>query len=69
VRTRGHTIFGSSTITVGKIKEMAKKGYFPEDEARAPGVKTVPEPENNRTVVYEDFFCRWLVHASASGPG
>jgi hypothetical protein len=30
---------------------------------------SAPEPENNRTVVYEDFFCRWLVHASASGPG
>jgi hypothetical protein len=28
--------FGSSTITVGKIKDMEEKGYFLEDEARAP---------------------------------
>jgi molybdenum-dependent DNA-binding transcriptional regulator ModE len=31
--------FGSSTITVGKIKEMEKKGYFAKDEAQAPGLK------------------------------
>jgi hypothetical protein len=27
--------FGSSTITVGKIKEMVEKGYFPEGGAHA----------------------------------
>jgi hypothetical protein len=34
--------FGSSTITVGKIKEMEEKGYFLEGEARTPGAETVP---------------------------
>jgi hypothetical protein len=40
---------------------MVQKGYFLEGEARAAGAKTVPEPNT--------FFCRWLVHAFASGPG
>jgi hypothetical protein len=58
--------FGSSTIIVGKIKEMVERGYFVEGEAHAPGAKTVSEPENDEGVVYEDFFCCWLTHASAS---
>jgi hypothetical protein len=48
--------FGSSTITVGKIKEMVEKGYFLEGEARVPGAETVPEPNSNEVMVYEDFF-------------
>jgi hypothetical protein len=48
--------FGSSTITIGKIKEMEEKGYFTEDEAHAPEAKTVPEPNNYEAVVYKDFF-------------
>jgi hypothetical protein len=36
--------FGSSTITVGKFKEMEESGYFLDGEGRAPGVETVPEP-------------------------
>jgi hypothetical protein len=48
------------TIIVGKIKEMEEKGYFLEDEARAPGVKTLPKPNNNKVVVYEDFFIAGL---------
>jgi hypothetical protein len=47
--------FGSSTITVGKINEMEEKGYFLEDEAHTPGAKTMPEPNGNEVVVYEDF--------------
>jgi hypothetical protein len=48
--------FGSSTITVGKISEMVEKGYFLESKAHAPGDETVPEPDNDEAVVYEDFF-------------
>jgi hypothetical protein len=48
--------FGSSTITVGKIKEMEKKGYFVKDEARAPGAKTMLEPHDDEAMVHEDFF-------------
>jgi hypothetical protein len=48
--------FESSTITVGKIKEMAKNGYFSEDEVCTLGAETVPEPKNDEVVVYKDFF-------------
>jgi hypothetical protein len=35
---RVHTYyFGASTITLGQIHEMAKKGYFVEGEARVAG--------------------------------
>jgi hypothetical protein len=36
--------FGSSTITVGNIKEIEEKGYFAEDVTCVPGPETVPEP-------------------------
>jgi hypothetical protein len=32
--------FGASTITLDHIKEMTKKGYFTEGEARAPREET-----------------------------
>jgi hypothetical protein len=48
--------FGSSTITVRKIKEMEERRYFPEGEGHALGTKTVPKPNDNEAVVYEDFF-------------
>jgi hypothetical protein len=60
--------FRSSTNAVGKIKELEEKGYFPEDETRAPGTETMPEPNSDEVMAFEDFFC-WLAHASASGPG
>jgi hypothetical protein len=34
--------FRSSTIMVGKIKEMEEKSYFLEGEARTPGAETMP---------------------------
>jgi hypothetical protein len=52
--------FQSLTITVGKIKEMEEKGYFPEDEAHAPGAKIVLEPNDDEAVVYKDFFVTGL---------
>jgi hypothetical protein len=52
--------FGSSTITICKIKEMVEKGYFMEGEAHAPGTEMVPEPDSNEAVVYEDFFVAGL---------
>jgi hypothetical protein len=52
--------FESLTITVGKIKEMEEKCYFLEDEARTPGAETVPEPNGDEAVVYEDFFITGL---------
>jgi hypothetical protein len=52
--------FGPSTVTVGNIKEIAEKGYFPEDRACTPGAKIVLKPDNNEAVVYEDFFVAGL---------
>jgi hypothetical protein len=51
--------FGLSTITVGKIKEMVEKN-FTEGEGRVPGAETVPEPDSDEAVVYEDFFVAGL---------
>jgi hypothetical protein len=52
--------FVSSTITVGKIKEMVEKGYFMEGEARTPGAKMMMEPDRDEAVVYEGFFVAGL---------
>jgi hypothetical protein len=52
--------FGSSTITVGKIKEMVEKGYFLKGRAHTPGIEIVPEPDDDEAIVYEDFFVAGL---------
>jgi hypothetical protein len=52
--------FGPSTITIDKIKEMVEKGYFPDGGAHELVVETMPEPDNNKVVVYEDFFVAGL---------
>jgi hypothetical protein len=52
--------FRSSTITVGKIKEMKEKGYFSEDEAHTPRAETMPESNGDEAVVYKDFFIAGL---------
>jgi hypothetical protein len=52
--------FGLSIITVGKIKKMIEKGYFLEGRARAPGTETMPEPDDDEVVVYDDFFVTGL---------
>jgi hypothetical protein len=48
--------FGASTITLSRIREMAKKGYFAEGEARAAGEETTPESQEDESIVFEDFF-------------
>jgi hypothetical protein len=48
--------FGASTLTLGKIKEMVKKGYFAEGKARAPTAEAVSEPDPDKAIVYENFF-------------
>jgi hypothetical protein len=52
--------FGSSTITVKNIKEMDERGYFPEGVGRAPGIETVPEPNDDEAVVYDLPACACL---------
>jgi hypothetical protein len=34
---------------------MVEKGYFVEVEAHVPDAETVPEPNNDEAIVYEDF--------------
>jgi hypothetical protein len=51
---------GLSTITQDKIKEMIEKGYFAEGEARELGAETILEPDDDKAVVYEDFFITGL---------
>jgi hypothetical protein len=41
--------FGSSTITVGNIKEIEEKGYFAEDVTCVPVAKTLPEPNEMKS--------------------
>jgi hypothetical protein len=45
-----------STITIGKIKEMVEKDYFPKGGAHVPGAKIMLEPNSDEAMVYEDFF-------------
>jgi hypothetical protein len=52
--------FGPTTITRGKIKEMVEKGYFTEGEAREPVAEAIPEPDDGKVVIYEDFFVAGL---------
>jgi hypothetical protein len=48
-------VFRASTTTLGRIKEMVKKGTFADGEAHAPGAESVLEPNYDEAVVYEDF--------------
>jgi hypothetical protein len=52
--------FGASTITLGHIKEMVVKGYFVDGEARVLLADAVPELDDDKAVVYEDFFVAGL---------
>jgi hypothetical protein len=57
--------FSTSTITLGRIREMVEKGYFGEGEARSTGEETTLEPQEDEAVVYEDIFVagiRMLLH-------
>jgi hypothetical protein len=58
--------FGASTITLGHVNKMVEKGYFADGKARALGVETVPELDDDEAVMFEDFFCSRVAHASAS---
>jgi hypothetical protein len=52
--------FGSSTATVGKMKDMMENRYFIEGKACAPRAKTVLESYNDEAIVYEEFFVAGL---------
>jgi hypothetical protein len=48
--------FGPSTVTVSCIMEMIDYGYFADGAARVPGEETVPEPNGDEAVMFEEFF-------------
>jgi hypothetical protein len=48
--------FRTSTITIGRMKEMVEKGYFVDGEARTPRAEAVPEPDSDEAGMYEGFF-------------
>jgi hypothetical protein len=52
--------FGACTITLGYIKEMSEKGYFVNGEARAPWEEIMLEPDEDKAIMYEDFFITGL---------
>jgi hypothetical protein len=52
--------FKASTITLGCIKEMTDKGYLVYGKARAPQAETVPEPNDDEAIVFEEFFIAGL---------
>jgi hypothetical protein len=43
-----------------EVVEMEEKDCFPEDGARLPGTETVPKPDDDEVMVYEDFFVAGL---------
>jgi hypothetical protein len=52
--------FGASSVTVGRIRQLESMGYFAEGLAREPGEETVPEPNTDEVVVFEEFFATGL---------
>jgi hypothetical protein len=53
-------VFGSSTITFGRIQKMASLGYFTEDATREPREEVIPESAEDESVVFEEFFVAGL---------
>jgi hypothetical protein len=39
---------------------MAEKGYFVDGKAQASGVETVPEPNDDESIMFEEFFVAGL---------
>jgi hypothetical protein len=48
--------FGPLTIIVCRIWEMIDQEYFIEGGARASGEETIPEPDSDKDVIFEEFF-------------
>jgi hypothetical protein len=53
-------VFRTSTVTISRIYGMSSLHYFAEGDARAPGEEVVPEPADNKVVVFEEFFIAGL---------
>jgi hypothetical protein len=53
-------VFGSSTVTVGRIRQLASLGSFANGAARESGEEIVPELTEDDAVVFEEFFIAGL---------
>jgi hypothetical protein len=52
--------FGPSTVTVSCIRAMIDNDYFDEGMGHDPGKETIPEPQSDKAVVFEEFFTAGL---------
>jgi hypothetical protein len=52
--------FGPSTMIVSHIPEMTDRGYFSKCSAHTLGEEIILEPENDKAVVFEEFFTAGL---------
>jgi hypothetical protein len=48
--------FGPSTAIIARIRKMIDQRYFSEGGAHAPVEDTIPKPESDEVVVFEEFF-------------
>ena len=62
--------FGPSRVALKKLDEFVKMGWFPRDLARLSEGEVVPDPRDNKVVVYKEFFIaglRFLPHPLVVG--
>jgi hypothetical protein len=52
--------FGPLTMIVSRIHEMTENNYFVKGMGHEPGEGTVPEPNGDEAVVFEEFFTAGL---------
>jgi hypothetical protein len=53
-------LFGPSVMTVSRIHGMIANDYFTKGMGHEPGEETVPEPNSDEAVVFEEFFIAGL---------
>jgi hypothetical protein len=53
-------LFGPSTVMVKRIQGVIHNGYFAEGMGRDHGGETVPEPQADEAVIFEEFFTAGL---------
>jgi hypothetical protein len=54
------SFFGPLIVTISRIRGMIDSGYFAEGMGHEPRQETVPEPNPNEAVVFEEFFAASL---------
>jgi hypothetical protein len=62
--------FGASSVTMGHIRQLESLRYFAEGSARELGEETILEPNDDKVIVFEEFFAaglRMLPHPVLTG--